>query len=221
MEIERRNTPAGVELEARADGTAGKIRGVAAVYYRSGDPSTEFTLWEGAVERILPGAFDRAAKEDDVRGLFNHSPSDILGRTKAGTMTLRTESDGLHYTIEPSDTTVYRDVAEHLKRGDVDGSSFAFRVTQEEWRSEGKGLEVREIRGVQLFDVGPVTYPAYAGASSGFRSSDGVNEAARSYQEWRKRSAEARERVDAEIALAGILADLGRDSLTRAEKQAK
>lgn len=212
MRMERRDLPATVVLEKRDDGQPGKIRGVAAVYFNPADQRTEYQLWDGAVERIMPGAFDRAIKEDDVRGLFNHDAGAVLGRTKAGTLTLESRADGLHYEIAPSETSVYRDVAEHLRRGDVDGSSFAFRVREENWRKEGEGrneMEIREIRQVELFDVGPVTYPAYGATSAGFRSADGLEEACRSHEAWLKVRGD---QAAADQAVAAILCDLARDS---------
>ena len=108
-------------------------------------------------------------REDDVRGLFNHDPNQILGRTKPGTMRLEVDERGLRYEIDPADTTPGRDVKEHLKRGDVDGSSFSFVVTDERTIKED-GKRIREIRGVKLFDVGPVTFPAYPATSAQVRS---------------------------------------------------
>lgn len=160
-----------VTLETR-DGKDPRVVGYAARYYDPNDPGTQYTLWEGVVERLMPGAFDRAAREDDVRGLFNHDPNQILGRTTAKTMTLTADARGLKYDILPGNTTVGRDVQEHLKRGDVTGSSFAFVTTDEEFRKEG-GLTVREIRGLKLYDVGPVTYPAYQSSSAGMRAAGG------------------------------------------------
>lgn len=177
--MERRftNQAADVQLETRQDGTEGNISGYSAVYYRKGDDSTEYHLWDGAVERIMSGAFDRAIKEkDDVRGLFNHDPSQILGRTTAGTMKLTSDKIGLRYDIDAGDTTVARDVKEHIRRGDVTGSSFAFKVTNETWRSDGD-TEVREINEVQMFDSGPVTYPAYEGTSAAVRNDEDATEA--------------------------------------------
>jgi HK97 family phage prohead protease len=159
-----------VTLDVR-EGKDPRVVGYAARYY-DGTPGTQYQLWEGVVERIMPGAFDRAAKEDDVRGLFNHDPSLILGRTSAKTMSLTVDARGLKYDISPGDTTTGRDVREHLKRGDVTGSSFAFVTTDEEFRKEG-GVTVREIRGVKLYDVGPVTFPAYEASSAGLRTVGG------------------------------------------------
>lgn len=150
-----------------------KIVGYASVFY-DGTPETEFQLWDDLVERIMPSAFDSAiARGDDVRGLFNHDPSLVLGRTTSGTMQLRTDKKGLSYSIVPADTSVAKDVVGHIERGDVDGSSFAFRPTDVDVRLED-GVEIREIRGVELFDVGPVTYPAYEAATSGYRTREQV-----------------------------------------------
>lgn len=189
--MERRFTPAPaarVALTERADKQP-TIVGYAAVYYRADDPATEYQLWEGAVERILPGAFDRAIAEDDVRGLFNHDRNQVLGRKDAQTLRLISDDVGLGYEIDAGDTTCARDVVEHLRRRDVSGSSFAFMITDQNWRTEA-GIDIREITGVQLWDVGPVTYPAYAGTAAAVRAAaDEVAEARAAHAAWRAQSA--------------------------------
>lgn len=175
----------GVSLEPRAEGEGPKIRGIASVYY-DGTPKTEYKLWADTVERIMPGAFEKALARDDVRALFNHDANFVLGRTPK-TLTLTDSPEGLRYEIEPANTSVARDVAEHIRRGDVSGSSFAFIVTDEDWRKED-GAVIREIRGVELFDVGPVTYPAYEATTAGVRSVDGVAEARAAFDKWQARS---------------------------------
>lgn len=172
-----------VRLEKRADATATDlpdIVGLAAVFYNAADPAgTQYQLWDNYFERILPGAFDRAVKEDDVRALQNHDPRLLLGRSAAKTLTLEVTSEGLAYRISPPNTQVGRDTIELLQRGDMDGSSFAFVTSMGgvEWTEEtveinGNTLTlyIRNIKAVDLYDVGPVTYPAYAGTSAGTRS---------------------------------------------------
>jgi HK97 family phage prohead protease len=194
--MERRTITCPVRLAAReADGEneLQKIRGTIP-YFDPDDPGTEFELWPGAVERIMPGAFARAAEEDDVVGLFNHDPNLVLGRTSAKTLRLTDHETGLDYEIDPPDTQVSRDLQESLRRGDVNGSSFAFIATDAQWvRSDGK--DVREIRGVQLFDVSPVTYPAYSAASAGLRSA----ERERLKAEWQDWDAAERSAVQATV----------------------
>lgn len=153
---------------------------MAAVYYNSADPAgTQYQLWDNVFERILPGAFDKAITRDDVRGLQNHDPRLLLGRSKSKTLSLSLTSDGLRYEIIPPNTTAGRDTIESLSRGDIDGSSFAFAITRGgvEWTQEVvdvRGaqvtLDIRNIKDVSLYDVGPVTYPAYTATSSGARS---------------------------------------------------
>ena len=185
MKHERRDIGGEIRMETAEGKTT--ISGLGAAYYRADDPGTEYQLWDGAVDRIMPGAFDRAIQEgDDVRGLFNHDANLVLGRTKSGTMRLRTDGDGLRYEIDLADTSIARDVATHLERGDVTGSSFGFNVTAEEWRKED-GIQIREIHGVRLFDVSPVTYPAYEGTSSAVRDAEGARE---SFEFWEERNAD-------------------------------
>ena len=140
------------------------IDGYASVFYRKGQPRTQYGLGPNMVERIMPGAFDRALAEDDVVGLFNHDPSLVLGRTSADTLRLRVDKKGLRYEIDQANTQISRDVSEMQQRGDVIGSSFGFMVNDERVRQEGN-LVVREILDVSLRDVGPVTFPAYAGTA--------------------------------------------------------
>ena len=100
----------------------------------------------------------------------------VLGRKSAGTLRIFDDNRGLRYEIDPGETTVYRDVAQFIKRKDVQGSSFAFMITDEQPRKEN-GIRIREIRGVELFDVGPVTFPAYESTSTGVRMRGELNDA--------------------------------------------
>lgn len=165
-------------LAVRETGKEPAIIGYAAVFYRADDPGTEFELWTGCKERIMPGCFDRAMREDDCRGLFNHDPNCVLGRTKAGTMRLSIDAMGLQYEIAPSSVTINSDVREMIKRGDVTGSSFSFEVTDQDDIVED-GIRIRQIRGVKLYDVGPVTFPAYESTTAEARKAD--TEGAREY----------------------------------------
>lgn len=180
--MERRFCADGVKIETRSEGVL-TLAGYASVFYRAGEPGTEFQLHEDMVERIHPTAFARALRDrHDVRALFNHDPSLLLGRSTAGTLRLSTDSRGLRYEIDLPDTSVGRDVAESIKRGDITGSSFAFTPAISEF-SESGGMTVRTIRDVALYDVGPVTYPAYEGTTAGMRSKELDAE----LDAWRKR----------------------------------
>lgn len=121
-------------------------------------------------EEIAPGAADEVM-QDDVRGLFNHEPNLVLGRTKAGTMRMTLDKVGLKYTIDfNQNDTDHTNLMEKVKRGDVSQSSFAFRVKDDKWESRN-GKDHRTItKFKRLIDVSPVTYAAYQDATVAARS---------------------------------------------------
>lgn len=188
MAIERADFPGTVRIEKRADGTP-QIVGYGAVFYRANDPGTEYELWRNVVERVASQAFASAlSRPDDVRGLFNHDPNFVLGRSAAGTMRLSVDERGLRYEIDPPDTQQARDLMASIERGDITGSSFSFSVNKESWSTPADGgLEVRTIEDVTLYDVGPVTFPAYEATTTGTRGKaiGEHQEARRAYDGWR------------------------------------
>ena len=148
-----------------------KMVGHAAVFNQAADIGGWFE------ELIEPGAFKASIKKDDVRALFNHDPNFVLGRNKAGTLTMSEDDAGLKVSIEPPDTQFARDLAVSIERGDITQMSFAFQVQEEEWvRGEKKDPDVRKIKKVRLYDVSPVTFPAYEGTDIAIRSHDAWKE---------------------------------------------
>lgn len=124
----------------------------------------------GFVEEVRSGAFSKTVQEADVRALFNHDPSALLGRTGAGSLRLSQDERGLAYEIDLPDTTLGRDVRELLRRGDLSGSSFGFIAVDVEWGRTEDGYPLRSINEAKLIDVGPVTFPAYSEAPAALRS---------------------------------------------------
>ncbi len=163
------------------------------MFHRPGDPGTEFEIG-GAFERIAPTAFNNALRRDDPLALFNHDSNMVLGRVSSGTLRLSVDSVGLRYDIDPPDTTVGRDVSELLARGDVCGSSFAFVVPpggESEWYEGGK--LICEIHDLELYDVGPVCFPAYPATTAGIGGGTG--------RALTGRAAADRDRLDVELLL--------------------
>lgn len=168
--VERRTF--NIEHRASADG-AKKIGGKAAVY----DSPTNMGWY---VEVIKPGFFDEI-RTDATACLKNHDPNLVLGRTANGTLKLTFSASGLDYESTVPNTTIGADTYEEVRAGYIYQSSFAFTVKEQNWRqaqpSEFAGIleqdviekltyggviDVRElIKGNVLFDVSPVTYPAY------------------------------------------------------------
>lgn len=121
----------------------------------------------GFKEKIDRHAFDNVLN-DDTRALFNHDPNYVLGRTKNGTLKLIVDDIGLRYEITPPDTTWANDLLKSMERGDINQSSFAFTLDYndpeaEEWEfDEANNTYIRTIKKIKrLYDVSPVTYPAY------------------------------------------------------------
>jgi len=124
-------------------------------------------------EEVLPGAFKKSIEKDDVRALFNHNPDYVLGRNTAGTLSLNEDARGLMVKINPPDTQFVRDLSLSIERGDINQMSFAFEVLAEEWvKGEKNKTDLRRIKEVKLYDVSPVTFPAYEGTDIAIRSHD-------------------------------------------------
>lgn len=155
-------------FEMRKEGESRKMVGHAAVFNQEADIGGWFK------EVIEPGAFVDTIKDDDVRALFNHDENFPLGRNIAGTLSLSEDDTGLKVEIDPPDTQYARDLAVSIERGDISQMSFAFQTLKEEWQfAEAKGdMDLRRIKKVRLFDVSPVTFPAYEGTDIALRSRD-------------------------------------------------
>lgn len=165
-------------LSVRMEGDAIKsLSGYGAVFYRENEPGTEFWLWDDLVERLMPGCFDRALKEDDVRAFFNHDPNRILARRQFSaddTLVLSIDSVGLRYEIPFDGDPDHISVFGKVRSRKVSGSSFMFLPTAETYRSETdpetkKRIDIIEVSEVRLFEVGPVVFPAYEGTTSELR----------------------------------------------------
>lgn len=164
-DIERRSfTLDEIRVEKREDGSA-KIVGHAAVFNQLSEDLGGFR------EQIAPGAFADALA-DDVRALFNHNPDYVLGRNLSKTLRMVEDSRGLAIEIDPPDTQVARDLMVSMARGDITQMSFGFSVRPngQNWAKDDEGRVIRTLTNVRLFDVSPVTYPAYPQTDVAVRS---------------------------------------------------
>lgn len=162
QQIERRAFATALRIERRAEGETRTIAGHAAVFNQLSEE-----LW-GFREVVAPGAF-RKTLGADVRALWNHDPNHVLGRSKSGTLRLREDEVGLAIEIDPPDTAMARDLVTLIERGDVSQMSFGFRTVTDSWRMLD-GEPVRTLEEVELFDVSPVTFPAYPETDVAVRS---------------------------------------------------
>ena len=123
--------------------------------------NSEYWLWTDAYETIDPGAFSLET-DLDVRALTNHDTTLVLGRTTAGTLTLRVDDRGLFGTIlinaEDQDAC---NLYARVKRGDVSQCSFGFDILQESVEHRADGMTVWHLQRVKLYEVSVCTFPAY------------------------------------------------------------
>jgi HK97 family phage prohead protease len=159
---ERRVIQCELRLEERADRPP-MLVGYAAVF---GKRSVDLG---GFTEEVAPGAFAKSIRSDDVVAAVNHDSSLILGRTSAKTLALSEDENGLRMEIDLPDTSVGRDIAVTVKRGDMKGASFKFRTISDDWKMLD-GNPHRTLIEAKLYDVGPVTFPAYPDTSLAMRS---------------------------------------------------
>lgn len=124
----------------------------------------------GFRERIAPGAFAKSIQSSDIRALWNHDANIVLGRNKSGTLRLAEDVAGLHYEVDVPETQLVRDmVLAPIARGDVNQCSFGFYTVSDKW-AKVDGEWVRTLLEAELFDVSPVTYPAYPQTDVAVRS---------------------------------------------------
>jgi len=154
-----RSMPSSLTTRAEENSNEMYIEGYFAVFNR------ETELFPGGFEEIDPGAFDETLS-NDIRALINHDTSLVLGRTKAGTLELKTDSRGLwgRIKINPNDTDAVN-LYERVKRGDVDQCSFGFNILDEETEYREDGTVKWRLKKVDLHEVSVVTFPAYPDTS--------------------------------------------------------
>lgn len=162
-------------------GNAKTIEGYFAVF------GENYELWPGATESVAPEAFD-GTLAGDVRALIDHQTNLVLGRTKAGTLELRTDSYGLwgKVTINENDTDAMN-LYERVKRGDVDQCSFGFDIESEDTDYRDDGSVHWTIRKVRLYEVSVCTFPAYESTSVSARKRDYATIQARETHAWKEK----------------------------------
>jgi hypothetical protein len=155
------------ELRVSRDAENPIISGYAAVFNKLSEDLGGFR------EKIAPGAFAAALKTSDVRALINHDPNQIVGRTGVN-LTLKEDKEGLfmELTPPPAGSVRFEQLAQDIESGLITQQSFGFQVRTDEWTEDKKEV-TRTLREIErVFDVSPVTYPAYPDTSIAKRSLD-------------------------------------------------
>jgi HK97 family phage prohead protease len=122
-------------------------------------------------ERIAPGAFKRSLGQRTPVLQFDHGTHPMFGSLPLGAITvLREDRAGLFVRARLSDNWLIQPVRDAIRDGAVNGMSFRFRVVDDEWGEDAEGGATRELRELELLELGPVVFPAYDQTSVAVRS---------------------------------------------------
>ena len=153
--MERQTRTCDARFQTRDDNAEKRIEGYFAVF------DGTYDLWPGASESVDSHAFDNAL-DDDIRALIDHETRLVLGRTSAGTLSLRVDEHGLwgSVVINEADQDAMNLYA-RVQRGDVSQCSFGFDILDEETEYRADGSVHWTIKSVKLYEVSVCTFPAY------------------------------------------------------------
>ena len=164
---QRDNLRRSVEFRAEPSADGLTLDGYGAVF----NEWTEISDRAGAFhEQIAPGAFKRTIDHRMPVLQFDHGAHPLIGSIPLGRITSITEDGhGLRVKARLSDNWLVEPVRDAIRDGAVTGMSFRFRVVADAWE-ERDGAEYRTITEVELYEVGPVVFPAYEATTVGVRS---------------------------------------------------
>lgn len=153
---------------------------------------TRIDSWEGMFdEQIAPGAFRKSVREKTPKFQFDHGKHPLIGSVPIGVISdIREDDRGLYVEARLGQHMLIDLVREAISTGAIDGMSFRFSVVREEWRDvrgkvvhpndvetiisgrdlRGRGPLLRTLKEVNVVEVGPVVWPAYANTTAGVRT---------------------------------------------------
>ena len=191
--MNKRNSYRTAQFKTREETETGDL--ILSGYFIKFDEVTE--LWPGYFEVIKREGVEKAIQTADIRALFNHDDSLVLGRTGNGTVTLGVDEIGLFGDIiinkeDPQAIGAYA----RVQRGDVVGCSFGFipiKIDTEE-RADGSYLDT--ILELEIFEVSPCTFPAYPQTEIAARQKDFESQQRANREALDKRKKEIKEKFN-------------------------
>lgn len=159
---------ANVEMRSASDDQQPKLSGYFIEWEKLSDP-----IYGMFQEKFAQGAFRNL--DGDIRALWQHDSSRVLGRTTNGTLTITEDKRGAKFEIIPDpEISWHQDAMRSIQRGDVTEMSFMFRCTKDMWDVSDPAMAIRTVLEADLYEVSPVTFPAYPQTSVGVRSAQEV-----------------------------------------------
>lgn len=169
MQLEQRFFPFEMRVN---EGESPVISGTGVVYNQLSS-----VIWGYFREKIAAGAFTESIAKRDVRSLWNHNTDYPLGRTGNQTLRLSEDSDGIHFENEPPATSWGSDAVASIRRRDVAQCSFGFVPLDVDWSIDNDEQLIRTIVKGELWEISPVTFPAYPQTEVSVRSAAGNDRA--------------------------------------------
>lgn len=150
------------------------------------------------VERFSPGAFDESLRSGNpIKAFWNHNTDKVIGSTKSGTMRVESDNVGLRFEIDLPNNSTGNDIIESVRRGDVDGVSFGFKIADRKkdntWDDSDYRNVKRTINRAMLKEISPTPFPAYPQTELSLRSAE---EAYNDYKDSKDKPPESDWRID-------------------------
>ena len=163
----RDNLRRSVEFRAEASDDGLTLDGYGATF---GDWTEIYDRSGSFMEQIAPGAFKRTIGQRTPVLQFDHGAHPLIGSIPLGRITsISEDAHGLRVKARLSDNWLVEPVRDAIRDGAVTGMSFRFRVVADQWEQRD-GQDFRTITEVELYEVGPVVFPAYESTTVGVRS---------------------------------------------------
>ena len=184
---QKRTLPMADAKMRATDGQEKRIEGYFATF------SGVYQMWPGYTETVDPHAFDDCLG-DDVRCLIDHDTRMVLGRTAAGTLSIKVDEHGLWFSVLINeDDTDAMNLYARVKRGDVSGCSFGFDVLECKDENHSDGSLHTTLTKVRLYEGSICTFPAYEDTTAEARKNDIQNQRRHRVEAWKK---SMKERLD-------------------------
>lgn len=155
--VEIRNASTDLEIRETEEGGS-TITGYAVKWEQLSQAMGFFTRFK---EKFQKGAFVESLEKDDQRALWNHNRDIVLGRTSNSTLRLEEDDTGLRFEVDLPETSWGNDIYASVKRGDVSGVSFGFKMVGEEWDDNDESAVTRTVTKAKLYEISPTAFPAY------------------------------------------------------------
>ena len=191
--MNKRNSYRTAQFKTREETETGDL--ILSGYFIKFDEVTE--LWPGYFEVIKREGVEKAIQSADIRALFNHDDSLVLGRTGNGTVTLGVDDIGLFGDIiinkeDPQAIGAYA----RVQRGDVVGCSFGFIPIKIDTEERADGSYLDNILELEIFEVSPCTFPAYPQTEIAARQKDFESQQRANREALDKRKKEIKEKFN-------------------------